>query len=605
MGAGAWRQKGGRGMIEEATLAPLRALAGRTLELCDMDAACVLLIAQGKTPTETAAELSRLCAPGGEADRLADALENPQAARDYARSMAATFAPFAEIVRGITPGGDVRYIRYGYGYRKTTVAGLKEAEAKQKRREARAIATPEEAAERLNVKRMVVFEYIREGKLVGVYRDGKRNPYGVTRQSLEAYAEKQEMRKAATLAKAQAKADRRAEKKEHGGIYYTEDGRKVHGAERVSAVEACATFGRGRSQIAAWANAGKIERVYIDPNRRHPVGYLREAVERYAAEREIAAAAGGTYYTAAGKIVGAERISRSEAAQLLDFKELTVTAICRRGEIAHVYADPACTIPCGYTRASVEAWAQAHPRHIPARKAQAIPDFMIAPLPPPPRNHGLRAARLDPDATGEAAGEKPAAVIEGDAPPEAQKADRRFYACGMERRDHIRREGAQHGERDEREARRGGDADRAGQTGDRQGVHRPRSRGHSRNMRERGRPRRDRRGVAAIPQGESEARRGGIRPAAATRRPRDRRHVRDRRAGSPGRDARRRRDELTDALMVDAGQSCAQIAGHSGQTTGASPRTNWRRRRGATTGDAPYLSPRPSRSIKARKEQTT
>lgn len=403
-------------MIDAATLAPLRALAGWTLELIDMDAACVLMIAQGKTPTETAAELSRLCAPGGEADRLADVLEkNPQAAKDYAARLAATFAPFAEIVRGITPGGNVRYFRQKLAYMKTTAAELKEAEAKQKRREARAIATPEEAAERLNVKRMVVFEYIREGKLVGVYRDGKRNPYGVTRQSLEAYAEKQEMRKAATLAKAQAKADRRAEKKEHGGIYYTEDGRKIHGAERVSAVEACATFSRGRSQIAAWANAGKIERVYIDPNRRYPVGYLREAVERYAAEREIAAAAGGTYYTAAGPIVGAERISRSEAAQLLNFKELSVTAICRRGEIAHVYADPACTIPCGYTRASVEAWAQAHPRHIPARKAQAVPDFMIAPLPPPPRNHGLRAARLDPDATGEAAGEKPAAVIEGEA----------------------------------------------------------------------------------------------------------------------------------------------------------------------------------------------
>lgn len=412
-------------MIDAATLAPLRALAGRTLELPDIDAACVLMIAQGKTPTETAAELSRLCAPGGEADRLADALEDPQAARDYARSMAATFATFAEIVRGITPGGDVRYVRNGNGNRKTTVAGFKEAEAKReakrKRREARAVATITEAAERLNVKRMVVFEYVREGKLVGVYRDVKRNPYGVTRQSLEAYAEKQEMRRAATLAKAQAKADRRAEKKEHGGIYYTEDGRKVHGAERVSAVEACATFGRGRSQIAAWANARKIERVYIDPNRRHPVGYLREAVERYAAEREIAAAAGGTYYTAAGKIVGAERISRREAAQLLNFKELSVTAICRRGEIAHVYADPACTIPCGYTRASVEAWAQAHPRHIPARRAEAIPDFMIAPLPPQPRKHGLRAARLDPDATGEAAGEKPAAVIEGDAPRQQRR----------------------------------------------------------------------------------------------------------------------------------------------------------------------------------------
>ena len=310
-------------MIDAATLAPLRALARRVLELCDIDAACVLMVARGKTPTETAAELSRICAPGGEADRLADVLEkNPQAAKDYASRLAAQFAPFAEIVRSMTPGGDVRYFRQKLAYMKTTAAD----------------ATPEEAAERLNVKRMVVFEYIREGKLVGVYRDGKRNPYGVTRQSLEAYAEKQEMRKAATLAKAQAKADRMAEKKQHGGIYYTEDGRKIHGAER---------------------------------------------------------------------------ISRSEAAQLLNFHELTVTAICRRGEIAHVYADPACTIPCGYTRASVEAWAQAHPRHIPARKAQAIPDFMIAPLPPPPRKHGLRAARLDPDATGEAAGEKPAAVIEG------------------------------------------------------------------------------------------------------------------------------------------------------------------------------------------------
>ena len=120
-------------MIDAATLAPLRALAGRTLELIDMDAACVLMIAQGKTPTETAAELSRLCAPGGEADRLADVLEkNPQAAKDYAARLAATFAPFAEIVRGITPGGDVRYVRQKLAYMKTTVAGLKEAEAKRK-----------------------------------------------------------------------------------------------------------------------------------------------------------------------------------------------------------------------------------------------------------------------------------------------------------------------------------------------------------------------------------------------------------------------------------------------------------------------------------------
>ena len=312
------------------------------------------MIAQGKTPTETAAELSRLCAPGGEADRLADVLEkNPQAAKDYASRLAAQFAPFAEIVRSMTPGGDVRYFRQKLAYMKTTAAD----------------ATPEEAAERLNVKRMVVFEYIRDGKLVGVYRDGKRNPYGVTRQSLEVYAEKREMRKAATLAKAQAKADRRAEKKELGGIYYTEDGRKIHGAERVSRDEACATFGRSPEQVTAWANAGKIERVYIDPNRRHAVGYLRETVERYAADREIAAAAGGTYYTAAGKIVGAELISRSEAAQLFGLRESSVTAICRRGEIAHVYADPACTIPCGYTRLRRGMGASAPATHSGAKGA--------------------------------------------------------------------------------------------------------------------------------------------------------------------------------------------------------------------------------------------
>lgn len=413
--------------MDAATLQPIQSLAARLCSLSDVDAAFVALVARYRKTKAAADELAWICSPGGQADRLAATLDDPDAAARYAQKIAAMFAPFAAILRAVeVTGDDEAWVKRGKGYTKMTTAEAERYEQAEREREAQRIrdrerkraqyvATFEEAAERLNVKRMVVFEYVRKGKLVGVYRDGKRKAVGVTRQSLESYAQKQEMRKAATLAKARAKADHKAEKAELGGIYYTESGRKVHGEERVSSAEACEIFSRGRSQIAAWANAGKIERVYIDPNRRHPVGYLRETVERYAAEREIAAAAGGTYYTAAGKIVGAERISRSEAAQLLNFKELSVTAICRRGEIAHVYADPACTIPCGYTRASVEAWAQAHPRHIPARKAQAVPDFMIAPLPPPPRNHGLRAARLDPDATGEAAGEKPAAVIEGEA----------------------------------------------------------------------------------------------------------------------------------------------------------------------------------------------
>lgn len=413
--------------MDAATLRPIESLAARLCSLADVDAATAILVAQGKSPIAAGYELARLCSPGGQADRLAATLDDPDAAARYVQKIAAMFAPFADILLAVEVTGDGETWMQGRNaYTKMTTAEAERHEQAEREREARRIrdrerkraqyvATFAEAAEELGVKREVVRTYAQKGTLVGVYPDGKRKAVGVTRQSLEAYKQKQEMRKAATLAKAQAKADRKAEKAEYGGIYYTEDGRKIHGEERVSSAEACEIFSRGHSQIAAWANAGKIERVYIDPNRRHPVGYLREAVERYAAEREIAAAAGGTYYTAAGKIVGAERISRSEAAQLLNFKELSVTAICRRGEIAHVYADPACTIPCGYTRASVEAWAQAHPRHIPARKAQAVPDFMIAPLPPPPRNHGLRAARLDPDATGEAAGEKPAAVIEGEA----------------------------------------------------------------------------------------------------------------------------------------------------------------------------------------------
>ena len=262
------------------------------------------------------------------------------------------------------------------------------------------------------MKREVVRTYAQKGTLVGVYPDGKRKAVGVTRQSLEAYKQKQEMRKAATIAKAQAKADRKAEKAEYGGIYYTEDGRKIHGEERVSSAEACEIFSRGRSRIAAWANAGKIERVYIDPNRRHAVGYLRESVEACAAERAAIAAGGGVYYTRGGKIVGAERVSRKEAAALMGVRELSVTGICRRGDIERVYADAERTSACGFTRASVEAWAAANPRHIPAKRAQAVPNFMIEPLPPLPRPSRLRAARLEPVEEDAAAETTPPEEIE-------------------------------------------------------------------------------------------------------------------------------------------------------------------------------------------------
>ena len=412
-------------MIDAATLAPLRTLVERVLALSDVDAACAVLFAQGLRQQEVLAKLSIAC---GEAERLADALESPEAAREYERRLADTFAPFADIVRAILPESGTRYVRTESNskrYRRTTLAAFSDAEAKRReaearrreaeaKRTARHVATYAEAAATLHIKRNVVREYVHTGKLVGVYCEGQNCAYGVTRQSLYAYAQKQERRAAATV-KAGAIKARRKEWRENGGVYYTQDGRKIYGAERISAEEVAATFGRSKSAVMRWANKGRIERVYIDAERNHPAGYLRATVEKWAMEREAIAAAGGIYYTVAGRIVGAERVSREEAARRLHVHENTATVFCRRGELEHVYADAALTIPCGYTRKSVEAYAQAHPTHIPAKRAVAAPDFMIAPLPPPPRNHGLRAARLDPDATGEAAGEKPAAVIEGEA----------------------------------------------------------------------------------------------------------------------------------------------------------------------------------------------
>ena len=406
-------------MIDAATLAPLRTLVERVLALSDVDAACAVLFARGSLQVDVRAKLS---IASGEADRLADTLESPKAAREYERRLADTFAPFAEIVRAILPESGTRYVRTESNskrYRRTTLAAFSDAEAKRReaearrreaeaKRTARHVATYAEAAATLHIKRNVVREYVHTGKLVGVYCEGQNCAYGVTRQSLYAYAQKQERRAAATV-KAGAIKARRKEWRENGGVYYTQDGRKIYGAERISAEEVAATFGRSKSAVMRWADKGRIERVYIDAERNHPAGYLRATVEKWAMEREAIAAAGGIYYTVAGRIVGAERVSREEAARRLHVHENTATVFCRRGELEHVYADAALTIPCGYTRKSVEAYAQAHPTHIPAKRAVAAPDFMIETLPPPPRSPRLHAARLDPDAES---ADQPA-VIEG------------------------------------------------------------------------------------------------------------------------------------------------------------------------------------------------
>ena len=386
-----------------------------------------MLVAQGMSPIEAGYELARLCSPGGQADRLAATLDDPDAAKRYVQKIAATFAPFAEILLAVEVTGDGETWTQGQnGYTKMTTEeaerheqARRQREAERQRREekrrARAIATYKEAAAAIGVPVAIVHNYAHLGKLVAVYLNGKKKAAGVTRASLDAYVERQEMRRAAAAANAARKEAERAERRANADTFWTADGRKIVGAERMTAAQIAAEFSVSMRSVEKASRRGLIAKAYRTEAKLQVVGYLRESAEKWAREHKTKVAAGGIYYTAAGKIIEAERISRREAAAALHTNERNVCALAAAGEIAHVYADPACTIPCGYTRASVEAWAQAHPRHIPARKAQAVPDFMIAPLPPPPRNHGLRAARLDPDAESAQEAVPPPGVIEDEA----------------------------------------------------------------------------------------------------------------------------------------------------------------------------------------------
>ena len=413
--------------MDAATLQPIERLAARLCSLSDVDAACAMLVAQGMSPIEAGYELARLCSPGGQADRLAATLDDPDAAKRYVQKIAATFAPFAEILLAVEVTGDGETWTQGQnGYTKMTTEeaerheqARRQREAERQRREekrrARAIATYKEAAAAIGVPVAIVHNYAHLGKLVAVYLNGKKKAAGVTRASLDAYVERQEMRRAAAAANAARKEAERAERRANADTFWTADGRKIVGAERMTAAQIAAEFSVSMRSVEKASRRGLIAKAYRTEAKLQVVGYLRESAEKWAREHKTKVAAGGIYYTAAGKIIEAERISRREAAAALHTNERNVCALAAAGEIAHVYADPACTIPCGYTRASVEAWAQAHPRHIPARKAQAVPDFMIAPLPPPPRNHGLRAARLDPDAESAQEAVPPPRVIEDEA----------------------------------------------------------------------------------------------------------------------------------------------------------------------------------------------
>ena len=126
--------------MDAATLQQVERLIVRLCSLSDVDAAQAMLVAQGKTPITAGRELAEICKPGGQADRLAAALEGPGAAEQYAQKIAAMFAPFADILLAIKVTGDgERWVQTSSVYEKTTTA---EAERREHKREARERGRP-------------------------------------------------------------------------------------------------------------------------------------------------------------------------------------------------------------------------------------------------------------------------------------------------------------------------------------------------------------------------------------------------------------------------------------------------------------------------------
>ena len=286
-------------VIDAATLVPIKELVARVAAFRDVDAACALLFMQSRTPSEVARELSRTCARGGEADRLADRLADPREARRYARRLADTFAPFAEILRGLNVTADGnQWVRIGVRYvqMKADAARRKRDEIRQRteRQRARTIATYEEAAAAIGIPIATAHNYAYEGKLVAVYLDGKKKAAGVTRASLDAYVKRQEMRKAAAAANAARKEAERAEREANADTYWTADGRKIDGADRITARQIADEFSVSKRAIWNASRRGMIAKVYNTESRKHAVGYLRESVETWARAYKANVAAGGT-----------------------------------------------------------------------------------------------------------------------------------------------------------------------------------------------------------------------------------------------------------------------------------------------------------------------
>lgn len=278
-------------MSGDATpLAPLRGIVEKFLTLSDTEVLAALLFMQGLTPLEVSKHLGATFAPGGEAERLAARLDDPQEMRRYVRALCEKFSPFADVLREILPDAGTAYIRLSTEYKKTSIAErvrhtnkerarhtTAEREKAQREREltvkagggfftkdgrtlsasARISASEAAAVFGLNSTRRLPI-YANAGHIRRVYLDAACNlPGGFERATVEAYAAKRA-----------------------AGTFYTADG-CITGAERVSREEAAALIGCKPHTVTAIARRGEVRRTFLNPQMRLPCGFERASVEKY------------------------------------------------------------------------------------------------------------------------------------------------------------------------------------------------------------------------------------------------------------------------------------------------------------------------------------
>lgn len=381
----------------------LRAIVRAILTEKDGYAVTILLALQGFNGQKTADTLAEIGCEGGAVDTLAKKLADKADAHDFCRDLARRFAPFVGLLRDVLPRGVWRFKAGRYQLLTFEEASRnlhekrEEVKAREKRKAERAarekwlaeerarvsarkaelaerkavrLAIPyKKAAKRLHIKLDMVRHYVVIGYLVPVHVRGLKLAVGVTRESVKTC------------------------KLYLDGYRFTAGGVVVEPGAWVGRGEVCRIVNRAISSVNIYANEGRIVRVYNRPDGtgEQCCGYTRESAEALASDL-----AAGVYFTRGGKIIGTERVSLYEARTITGRGIKFVLKLAKAGKLEHVYADSGLKHPVGYTRASVVAVAHEYPPDVRARAAVAVPGFMIAELPPPPRPPRLIAAKLSP-----------------------------------------------------------------------------------------------------------------------------------------------------------------------------------------------------------------